>query len=1231
MSILDSKKNVENTSELVETVLNVAKININASAGVSLEKRGRLNSYLTSSVGNVQVDAAVKGPTILGNLVDIITYFVSTWDTTRTSTGSSTSTQVKLPLVSTGNYNMTVFWGDGTSDVITTWNQAETTHTYATAGTYTIYIKGICRGWRFNNTGDRIKFMDVSNWGPLVLSTDAAFFGCTNMNFTATDAPKITTPSFVNMFRSSGNVPESGQGTLIGTTRYFSFNSNINHWDVTIVTNMQECFSSGFSRLGLFNQPLGNWNVSNVTNMSAMFRSQNFFNQNLNGWDTSNVTDMSSMINEAVNFRNGGESGVSATPVALTWNVGKVTTFNDFTYSISHQFNCDVSSWDVSSCTNFNRMFHGCNTFNSNLSNWDVSRATTFNAAFTNCSSFNNGGSPLTWKATRATVFQNIFENCSSLNVPIDIKFSKMNIGTGFNNNQIFAIKKQSDGKFIIGGSNFTTYSGVSTPRLVRINPDGLRDVSFNVGTGFNGSVETIDIQSDGKIIVGGNFTSYNGTSINRIIRLNTDATVDTSFSVGTGFNSTVFTINIQSDGKIIVGGNFTSYNGTSINRIIRLNSDGTIDTGFTVGTGFQDQVYYSALQSDGKIIVGGQFISYNGTSSNRIIRLNSDGTIDTGFSIGTGFNGNVWAIKISGTSIYIGGEFTQYNGVTNERLVMLNSDGTINTSFTCLGFNNIVYAIDIQSDDKVIVGGSFTSYNSVTHNRIIRLNTDGTIDNSFRSREGFNNEVRFILVEPNDEILVGGFFGLYDILGQARFIRLYSDGLSASTNGFVTLRRMFHGATTFNNGGTDDINNWDVSVVNNLDSTFGGDNAGTSCKFNRAIGNWNVGNVTTFSNTFRNNTIFNQQIGNWNTSKGILMNQMFNVSNSFNQNIGAWDVSNVTDFDSMFRDTGGSGFDNAGSDDIGNWVLNSNANVSLRRMFQGCRFNRDIGNWNTNRVTTMEGTFTFASQFNKDIGSWDVSNVTNFSNMFYGAAAFNQNVGSWDVSKGTNFFSMFYQAYDFNNGGSPDIDNWRFSTTATITNFGFFFHTASAFTQSIDNWNTERVQQMGYMFASPGIGSNSKESLRFWNISSLTNANFIVFNSSITNYDTLLINWASQAPLIQNSVTANFSTSTYSSAAAQYRALLTRSNTSVNISGAVDNGSGLIRITTSAVHNLTTDNLVTISGVTGTTEANGFWQVIVISTTQIDLVGSAFNNTYVSGGAVKTGYGWTITDGGQI
>ena len=110
-------------------------------------------------------------------------------------------------------------------------------------------------------------------------------------------------------------------------------------------------------------------------------------------------------------------------------------------------------------------------------------------------------------------------------------------------------------------------------------------------------------IQSDGKILVGGTFFTYNGVSANRVIRLNSDGSVDNTFVTGTGFNNYVLSIVIQSDGKILVGGGFTAYNGVSANRIIRLNSDGSIDNTFVTGTGFDNYVYSIAIQSDGKIL----------------------------------------------------------------------------------------------------------------------------------------------------------------------------------------------------------------------------------------------------------------------------------------------------------------------------------------------------------------------------------------------------------------------------------------------------------------------------------------------------------------------------------------------------------------------------------------------------------------------------------------------------
>jgi hypothetical protein len=102
-------------------------------------------------------------------------------------------------------------------------------------------------------------------------------------------------------------------------------------------------------------------------------------------------------------------------------------------------------------------------------------------------------------------------------------------------------------------------------------------DSGFSVGTGFDNIVSTIEIQTDGKILVGGSFTTYNETSSTRIARLNADGTLDSGFSVGTGFNSTVNTIAIQTGGKILVGGGFTTYNGISSSRIARLGNDGFI------------------------------------------------------------------------------------------------------------------------------------------------------------------------------------------------------------------------------------------------------------------------------------------------------------------------------------------------------------------------------------------------------------------------------------------------------------------------------------------------------------------------------------------------------------------------------------------------------------------------------------------------------------------------------
>ena len=242
--------------------------------------------------------------------------------------------------------------------------------------------------------------------------------------------------------------------------------------------------------------------------------------------------------------------------------------------------------------------------------------------------------------------------------------------------------------------------------------------------------------------MIGGWFTTYNGSTRNRLVKLNSDGSIDNTFNVGTGFNGDIYTAKIQSDGKIICGGDFTSYNGTTRNRLVKLNSDGSIDNSFSVGTGFNLFVYKTETQSDGKIICGGDFTSYNGTSVSKIVRLNTDGSIDNTFNIGTGFNNIIYSIKLdSSENILIGGWFTTYNGSTRNRLVKLNSDGTEDSSFyTNLtssgngsGLSGYIISIKLDSNGKILIGGDFTSLNGLNStSRMIRLNSDGSLDNSY-------------------------------------------------------------------------------------------------------------------------------------------------------------------------------------------------------------------------------------------------------------------------------------------------------------------------------------------------------------------------------------------------------------------------------------------------------------------------------------------------------------------
>lgn len=339
--------------------------------------------------------------------------------------------------------------------------------------------------------------------------------------------------------------------------------------------------------------------------------------------------------------------------------------------------------------------------------------------------------------------------------------------GDGFDK-LVNSVVLQPDGKTIAVG-DFTTYNGKLCNRIVRINTDGTLDNSFQSGSGFNGfytsygftSAQTVALQQDGKILVGGIFYTYNGSSCRGIVRLNSNGTIDKSFNVSSGFDAPVFKILVQSDGKVIAGGAFTTYIGISKNRIIRLNTNGSIDTSFKIGTGFNNYVRTLTLTNSGKILAGGMFNSFNGTSTVRIARLKQDGTFDAAFATGSGFQNEVTTIiTLPNGKLIIAGHFGNYKGTFITRIVKIDSSGTIDNSFSVgAGFDAGVYTASLQSDGKIVVGGLFTKYNNVSISRICRLKTDGTLDTSFGTKTDYANGemVLSTAIQSNGKIIIAG------------------------------------------------------------------------------------------------------------------------------------------------------------------------------------------------------------------------------------------------------------------------------------------------------------------------------------------------------------------------------------------------------------------------------------------------------------------------------------------
>jgi uncharacterized delta-60 repeat protein len=360
----------------------------------------------------------------------------------------------------------------------------------------------------------------------------------------------------------------------------------------------------------------------------------------------------------------------------------------------------------------------------------------------------------------------------------------------------------QPDGKVLMAGA-FDTVAGQPRSRIARLHEDGTLDTGFNAT--FDGTVWSMALQPDGKVLVGGNFITVSGQPHSRVARLLPDGSLDASFSAGLGANGTITDLALQPDGKVLVVGDFTTMVGQPRQHIARLHSDGTLDSTFDPGTGANNTIYRLTLAPDGKLLVGGFFSSVSGHPTGYLARLNADGSVDTSFVSGVSNYVARIAVQPDGRLV-VGGDFAFVHGVPRTHLARLESDGMLDISFDPISGGS-VRAIAVQPDGKLIVGGFFSDLGGMPQGKIGRLNPDGSADATFDTGSGVTGSGVFHLaVQPDGKIVIGGSFNSVGGAPRLQVARLSTTadtptGLAAAVSGPASVHLTW--AAPARNGGS--------------------------------------------------------------------------------------------------------------------------------------------------------------------------------------------------------------------------------------------------------------------------------------------------------------------------------------------------------------------------------------------------------------------------------------------
>ncbi|MCL6267059.1 BspA family leucine-rich repeat surface protein [Flagellimonas myxillae] len=874
-----------------------------------------------------------------GELSNCGSPFVTTWKTD--NPGLSEDNQITIPTFPGETYDYTVDWGDGSTDSNVT---GDITHTYATPGTYTVSITGVFPRIYFNDftlnfsdfTGDELKLLTIEQWGNIHwTSMEAAFAGCWNLQFNATDIPDLTSVSSTrNMFYNC---------------LFFAGNESFADWDVSVVTDMAYMFDKT-----TFDQDISAWDVSNVEYMSYMFYSSRF-NHDINGWDVSNVRWMEGMFS----------SGQFNQDLS-NWDVSKVMSMEHM-FSSTY-FNQDISSWDVSSVTNMTYMFTQGH-FDQDISGWDVSNVSAMDFMFdaSDLSDENYDNILLGWsqlaslqngvnlganeayycdsEAARALLINtygwtinDLGINCEAP-IPFITTWKTDNPGPSEDNQITIPTHPLENYDYTVDWGDGSTDEGVTGDFTHTYASPGTYQVTISgkfPGVFFNGSPNGHSIaptdSDDQKILSvdqwGNNrwfTTTYAFAGCSNLDVLATD---EPDFS-RSGLN----TSGMFRDCASLVGNDsFNAWEVANVTVMGYMFSEASL---FDQDLGSWDvsNVLDMASMFDG-----------SGLST-----ANYDKTLK-GWS----------ALPSLANGIWLGANNTQYCTSETERQLIIDTYGwNINDGGKA-------------PDGCELVGAFVTTWKTdnpgVSNNNQITIPTTGG---------GYNYDVDW--GDGNVDLGVTGDIthtydvpGTYDVAIKGDFPQIYfvNQGdrekiLSVKQWGHISWRSMlnaFHGCSNL------DVEATDIPDLSNVTTTQYMFRLCGSLVGNGTFNGWDTSTVTSMDFMFREATQFNQDISGWDTGQVNSMIGMFLDAKAFDQNIGSWDVQNVSSLDRTF--SGAEVF----NQDLANWNV-SNVSNMWSMFANALAFNQNLGDWDVSNVSNMTSIFDGAgmstSNYDQTLMGW--------------------------------------------------------------------------------------------------------------------------------------------------------------------------------------------------------------------------------------------------------------------